>query len=117
MDSLGIKREAVRKKIKEWFEPELQTRYGLVSLPDLISADIPVPTQPNEYDCGLYMIHYIDHFVRNISLIKVALKNKPPDFFSLADTHIWQPEFAARKREDLYVHAQRFWSNIFNTKA
>ncbi|KIJ39562.1 hypothetical protein M422DRAFT_257613 [Sphaerobolus stellatus SS14] len=116
MDSLGLKWGHNRKRVKEWLELELKIQYGLQNLPEIFSADIPVPVQPNDFDCGPYMIHYIDRFIRNFSLIEQAVEKKQlSDLQCSSGLSIWQPMFAKNKRQHLHIHAQRFWQISYKT--
>ncbi|KIJ28987.1 hypothetical protein M422DRAFT_269686 [Sphaerobolus stellatus SS14] len=105
MDSLGFDHTREQKELSDWLTHEWERHLPERPLPNIVPFTIRVPEQPNMYDCALYMIHYIDRFVRKHEQILKALKER--DTAALNDPEIWRPDLAKDARKTLYVQATR----------
>ncbi|KIJ52771.1 hypothetical protein M422DRAFT_242684 [Sphaerobolus stellatus SS14] len=73
LDSLGYARLAEQDKVEEWFLTEYKSCFPGFTPTRCASVDIPVPLQPNWFDCGPYMVHNVDRAIHNLDLISSML--------------------------------------------
>lgn len=83
LDSLGLKCSGHTERVKDLFDFEWRTKCSGVkrfSCLDLKSYFPTLPKQTNTYDCGLYMLAYIECFLQDpdrfYKAAKVGVKNK-----------------------------------------
>ncbi|KIJ30998.1 hypothetical protein M422DRAFT_36373, partial [Sphaerobolus stellatus SS14] len=73
LDSLGYVHLEERDSVEAWFLSEYISRFPELIPTQCASVDIPVPLQPNWFDCGPYMVHNVDRVIRNLDLILAVL--------------------------------------------
>ncbi|KIJ30687.1 hypothetical protein M422DRAFT_267733 [Sphaerobolus stellatus SS14] len=108
MDSLAIERASARDSVSAWLIIEFNKKFPKEhhrQVPSIVSRDLPVPQQPNFFDCGLYMIHYVNHFVRHSNSLLQALNS---DSSGYQDPGIWRTDLALHARSDFAVHVRRY---------
>jgi len=136
-DSLGVKRGKAVEKLTRYLEMEAKYKKG-VDVPGkvdgktalvrfLLLFPVPaikpgtqVPLQPNSYDCGIYLLHFVETFMSdpikyaNTILVRYighssvwctdSVQACPPEFETLeARRRRWlvNPHFALNKRDEL----------------
>ncbi|KIJ32879.1 hypothetical protein M422DRAFT_265216 [Sphaerobolus stellatus SS14] len=106
IDSLSYDRANTRKSVAEWLLIEFAKHYPGKPTPSIVSLELPVPRQPNLCDCALYMIHYVDRFIRHHQTLLPALTHN--DSFALDDPATWRTDLAAHARADFGVQVQHY---------
>lgn len=66
LDSLNTRRGGVAKNLRSYITKEALDKRGLhVEKRDIKYKLCSVPTQPNFCDCGVYLIHFVESFLKN----------------------------------------------------
>ncbi|KAF9968613.1 hypothetical protein BGZ70_001349 [Mortierella alpina] len=107
LDSLGGTHQTVFKVLRSFLQQELSTRKGIHK--PLTTKEVTgkysskCPRQENLWDCGVYLLHYAEVFMRNPSMLLDAVVNRADDKVMWASTEL------ATKREkyrDIMVSLQ-----------
>ncbi|KAF9275442.1 hypothetical protein BGZ68_010780 [Mortierella alpina] len=107
LDSLGGTHQAVFKVLRSFLQHELLTRKGIDK--PLTTKEVTgkysskCPRQENLWDCGVYLLHYAEVFMRNPSMLLDAVVNRADEKTMWASTEL------ATKREkyrDIMVSLQ-----------
>ncbi|KAI1296188.1 hypothetical protein EDD11_007507 [Mortierella claussenii] len=83
LDSLGNPHAAVFGVLRSYLQQELLSRKGISMI--LTSKEITgkfsskCPKQNNLWDCGVYLLHYVEVFLRNPSALLDAIVNRKDD--------------------------------------
>ncbi|KAJ3789207.1 hypothetical protein GGU10DRAFT_305668 [Lentinula aff. detonsa] len=64
LDSLGNKHPRVISTLSRYLQLEAQDKKQLHNTSKALGKPLPVPTQPNFCDCGVYLIHFAQVFVQ-----------------------------------------------------
>ncbi|KAG0215691.1 hypothetical protein BGX28_008937 [Mortierella sp. GBA30] len=97
LDSLGGTHQTVFKVLRSFLQQELLSRKG-IDMP-LTTKEVTgkysskCPRQENLWDCGIYLLHYTEVFMRNPGVIVDAVVNKTDD------KALWVSTELATKRE------------------
>ncbi|KIJ43317.1 hypothetical protein M422DRAFT_30958 [Sphaerobolus stellatus SS14] len=106
MDSLGSHHRDIRSKLIQWLTQEAEARGIGGCRSDILSLNLPVVEQPNLTDCGPYMVHNIDRFVRHHDrIITSVLKNSVDD---LRTDMIWRSDLAPLVRDNVATQAEHY---------
>ena len=76
-DSLGSDHKAVVKTLGKYLQLEAKDKKDLDKSPEVIGYEVFVPQQPNSYDCGVYLLHFVKRFMLSpekfihLTLVKV----------------------------------------------
>ncbi|KAL8277595.1 hypothetical protein RQP46_010027 [Phenoliferia psychrophenolica] len=116
-DSLGGQHKAVEKKLKQYLRDEAENKKGktideLSMGPETVICDSAhVPQQNNFCDCGLYLLHYVEHFLADPDVVvhRICTQPKPPSKkpedrykeYEAELSRIWDGGVAADKRIDM----------------
>lgn len=65
LDSLGSKHPQAIKVLKHYLAREARDKRGFDEVRDAIGKQVHVPTQPNYWDCGIYLLHLTKVFMNN----------------------------------------------------
>lgn len=65
LDSLGSKHPQAIKVLKHYLAREAKDKRGFDEVRDAIGKQVHVPTQPNSWDCGIYLLHLTKVFMSN----------------------------------------------------
>ncbi|KAG5356249.1 hypothetical protein CJU89_5976 [Yarrowia sp. B02] len=78
LDSLNITHRTTAGKIFDYIQLEAKERLK-IDVPPLAfkSRDAPVPIQTNTWDCGVYLIHFVQMFLANPSRYLPAMAHLP----------------------------------------
>ncbi|KIJ48954.1 hypothetical protein M422DRAFT_28282 [Sphaerobolus stellatus SS14] len=108
LDSLAYDRNIIRSEILTWVQREASNRNleYQVETP-LMSLALPCAEQPNDYDCGPYMIHNLDRFLRHHSQFRRSLEIGADLVSVMKSKTIWRPDMAKKMRLYLREHADR----------
>ncbi|KAI8147740.1 hypothetical protein BJV82DRAFT_593174 [Fennellomyces sp. T-0311] len=94
LDSMGISRRAAANRIIKYLQSAAKDRLGIeesrFKKPKYQKATVPL--QPNAYDCGIYVLHFIETFLINPVKVIPALTQKE------LDDNIWQQKVIDEKR-------------------
>ncbi|KAG8907090.1 hypothetical protein FRB99_005345 [Tulasnella sp. 403] len=64
MDSLGGRHPTVTHNLKMWLRQEAEDKMKITETGDVQGRNVPVPYQPNHTDCGVYLLHFAEVFVK-----------------------------------------------------
>ncbi|KAF9933002.1 hypothetical protein FBU30_006826 [Linnemannia zychae] len=101
LDSLGGSHPAVFKALKAYLQNELLARKGIKrtsTMNEIIGKYAKPPQQQNFSDCGLYLLHYAEVFLKNPHVLLDGIVNHDPEL----EKH-WMAEELPNKRE-YYQH-------------
>ncbi|KAI7853117.1 hypothetical protein BDC45DRAFT_156364 [Circinella umbellata] len=95
LDSMGLKRTKSASRVIKYLNSAAHDRLGIdpkqFIKPVYVQANVPL--QPNAYDCGIYVLHFIEMFLQQPEKIMSILTAKDLD-----DT-VWRSAKIAEKRE------------------
>ncbi|KIJ32907.1 hypothetical protein M422DRAFT_52655 [Sphaerobolus stellatus SS14] len=103
MDSLNMPQGELRNCIHQWLLDEAKIR-GNAPLQEPISMDFAVPQQPNYTDCGPYMVHNIDRFMRHRQ--SLILHSSISHLTDKRLTAIWRADLVPHRRSFIARHAK-----------
>ncbi|KIJ31902.1 hypothetical protein M422DRAFT_70784 [Sphaerobolus stellatus SS14] len=109
IDSLDIDRTSARDLVSTWLNIEYAKRFPDKKVrtdPPILSRNIPVPRQPNYHDCGLYMIHNVNRFIRHSCKILQAIEGGDNVIFN--GPEVWRHDLALHARADFAVDVRRY---------
>ncbi|KIJ29408.1 hypothetical protein M422DRAFT_269247 [Sphaerobolus stellatus SS14] len=107
--SLRWDQTKARTHALSWLTEEHCARKIPGSIGPVISLDLPCASQKNGFDCGAYMIHNIQRFIRNHQVIIADIQeggDSEPTSIVYSD-EVWQKHMAVQMRGKLRVQAQR----------
>ncbi|KAG9095407.1 hypothetical protein FS749_010518 [Ceratobasidium sp. UAMH 11750] len=110
LDSLGGKHEDVVRVLRAYLQAEAQERRGkrietkTTKLSGGLIEDrhLPVPIQPNGYDCGLYLLHNVETFISNpLELLGLPARRPTRKQSIQISLHrkLWREKEALKKRD------------------
>lgn len=97
LDSLGGYHPAVSKALRSYLQQELSSRKGIkrtLSLNDVIGKYAKPPKQHNMSDCGLYLLHFAEVFLKSPHKLLDAIVNNKPEV-----EQYWKADELPNKRE------------------
>ncbi|KAG0277890.1 hypothetical protein BGZ95_005122 [Linnemannia exigua] len=97
LDSLGGNHPAVFKALRSYLQHELLARKFIkrtLTIHDITGRYAKPPQQQNFSDCGLYLLHYAEVFLRNPRLLLEEIVNRIPEH-----EKYWMAEELPNKRE------------------
>lgn len=75
LDSLGGPRSTVQNNLKKFLVSEAKERRDVDCDVKWIKSGAPkVPQQPNSYDCGVFLLHYVETFCKDTHLSYLKLQ-------------------------------------------
>ncbi|KAJ3982841.1 hypothetical protein F5890DRAFT_1555522 [Lentinula detonsa] len=74
LDSLGNKHPRVISTLSRYLQLEAQDKKRLHNTSKALGKPLPVPTQPNFCDCGVYLIHFAQVFVQKAEYLSSISK-------------------------------------------
>lgn len=108
-DSLGSKHPAAIANLKNYLQLEAQDKKAL----DPANTTPPegklalVPAQPNFCDCGVYLIHFVQAFMKDPKrAIDLILRKKPREYSSREREADWDAAGIASLRDTLLMQTQ-----------
>lgn len=97
LDSLGGYHPSVSKALRSYLQQELLARKGVkrtLSMNDIIGKYAKPPKQHNMSDCGLYLLHFAEVFLKNPHKLLDAIVNNKPEL-----EQYWKADELPTKRE------------------
>ncbi|KAI7857127.1 hypothetical protein BDC45DRAFT_566660 [Circinella umbellata] len=98
LDSMGMKRTRSANRVIKYLEAAAKDRLGVDAdqfrKPVYIQAT-NVPLQPNAYDCGIYMLHFIEVFFEHAKKMEPILTEKQ------INHALWKSESIKNKRKHI----------------
>ncbi|KAK3845237.1 MAG: hypothetical protein J3R72DRAFT_38999 [Linnemannia gamsii] len=97
LDSLGGNHRAVFKALRSYLQHELLARKSIkrtLTMHDITGRYAKPPQQQNYSDCGLYLLHYAEVFLRNPRLLLEEIVNRTPEH-----EKYWMADELPSKRE------------------
>ncbi|KAI9251387.1 hypothetical protein BDA99DRAFT_521709 [Phascolomyces articulosus] len=95
LDSMGIKRLRSANRVIKYLSSAAEDRLGIdpqrFKKPVYVQANVPL--QPNAYDCGIYVLHFIEKFLQQPEELIAVLTEKE------LDDNVWELAKIAEKRE------------------
>lgn len=82
LDSLGSRRAMAIANLKEYLTCEIEHKKGTkVEMPRRCGMQANVPTQLNHFDCGVYLLAFVEHFLQDPDtfITRLAKKERIPD--------------------------------------
>ncbi|KAJ3731292.1 hypothetical protein DFJ43DRAFT_1155796 [Lentinula guzmanii] len=76
LDSLGNKHPRVISTLSRYLQLEAQDKKRLHNTSKALGKPLPVPTQPNFCDCGIYLIHFARVFVQKAEYLSSISQKK-----------------------------------------
>ncbi|KAI3657684.1 hypothetical protein MP638_003694 [Amoeboaphelidium occidentale] len=102
MDSLGSSRNHVSRALKDYLVHEIKQRYdSQVSHTVISGVNAKVPRQPNHYDCGVYVLQYIEEFLKDPKTMAKQLAMSTSGRKSTSSTSSTAPTVSVEK---LFTH-------------
>ncbi|KAF8941748.1 hypothetical protein BGZ47_007248, partial [Haplosporangium gracile] len=97
LDSLGGYHPAVSKALRSYLQQELLARKGIkktLTMNEIIGKYAKPPKQDNYSDCGLYLLHFAEMFLKNPHQLLDAIVNNKPEL-----EQYWKADELPNKRE------------------
>ncbi|KAJ4482276.1 hypothetical protein J3R30DRAFT_3681499 [Lentinula aciculospora] len=102
LDSLGNKHPKVINILGKYLQLEAVDKKQLHNTSKALGRNLPVPTQPNFCDCGIYLIHFAQVFVKKAEYLSSVSQKKGTR--SQADRNVdWEGQRLNRFRDELRV--------------
>ncbi|KIJ28452.1 hypothetical protein M422DRAFT_784562 [Sphaerobolus stellatus SS14] len=98
LDSLGDTCEAIRKSMCDWLLKEAEMRSKPIISPP-VTMSLKVALQPNTCDCGPYMVHNLDRFMRHRDTLVAHIIMEQLMI-------IWHPKLAKHRRRFIADHCK-----------
>ncbi|KIK94059.1 hypothetical protein PAXRUDRAFT_828393 [Paxillus rubicundulus Ve08.2h10] len=64
LDSLGTRHPQAIRVLKQYLEREAKDKRNFDEVRDAVGKQVQVPVQPNTWDCGVYLLHFVKVFMR-----------------------------------------------------
>ncbi|KIJ17824.1 hypothetical protein PAXINDRAFT_98018 [Paxillus involutus ATCC 200175] len=64
LDSLGTRHPQAIRVLKQYLEREAKDKRNFDQVRDAVGKQVQVPVQPNTWDCGVYLLHFVKVFMR-----------------------------------------------------
>ncbi|KAF9149357.1 hypothetical protein BG015_008841 [Linnemannia schmuckeri] len=97
LDSLGGYHPAVSKALRSYLQQELLARKGIkktLTMNEIIGKYAKPPKQDNYSDCGLYLLHFAEIFLKSPHQLLDAIVNNKPEL-----EQYWKADELPSKRE------------------
>ncbi|KAJ3528935.1 hypothetical protein NM688_g7926 [Phlebia brevispora] len=104
-DSLGSKHPGAVTTLREYLKLEAKDKKGLdpAETSNAVGKTALVPGQPNYCDCGVYLIHFVQVFMKDpVRLSEIIMAKKPREYASKEREQDWEADTVAGLRENLY---------------
>jgi Ulp1 family protease len=73
-DSLSASRNQAIKNLKEYLYFEAEDKLNIqINKEDICGFTAKTPKQPNHCDCGVYLLHFVEHFMTNPKCLETVL--------------------------------------------
>ncbi|KAM6494165.1 hypothetical protein JOM56_010526 [Amanita muscaria] len=101
LDSLGTRHLQATKQLNKYLKMEASHKLNNSDTSDAIGKAVPVPTQPNFCDCGIYLLHFARTFMTDPAKYfqTINTSKKPPP--ASDRKAIWQDHKVGTMRQEL----------------
>ncbi|KAL1931026.1 hypothetical protein VTP01DRAFT_10163 [Rhizomucor pusillus] len=93
LDSLGVNRAKEGRQIARYLECIAADRHPTERFRRPNVSNVRVPQQTNEYDCGIYVLHFAESFISSPARVLSAIKKK--------ETTYWDTSTVSQKRSSI----------------
>ncbi|KAH0832102.1 hypothetical protein J3R83DRAFT_13011 [Lanmaoa asiatica] len=101
LDSLGTRHPQAIKVLKQYLTSEAQDKRNFDEVRDAVGKQVQVPVQPNTWDCGIYLLHFVKVFMSAPSELLEQILSTRSTMPSSERRKMWQDHEIPQFRDHL----------------
>ncbi|KAG9315733.1 hypothetical protein JVU11DRAFT_3380 [Chiua virens] len=101
LDSLGSRHPQALKVLRQYLISEAKDKRNFDEVRDAVGKQVQVPVQPNTWDCGIYLLHFVKVFMNAPSEFMERILSTRGTMLSSDRKKMWQDHEVPQSRDHL----------------